>query len=59
MELLPDEATFRRDSEEEIVSADEIAADETIIVRPCERIPAMEPLSRVAALLTSLRSPGE
>ena len=39
MELSPDEATVRRDSEEETVPADEVAVGETIIVRPGEKIP--------------------
>ena len=39
MELSPDEATVRRDGEEETVPADDVAVGETIIVRPGERIP--------------------
>ncbi|WP_235271554.1 cation-translocating P-type ATPase [Halorubrum saccharovorum] len=39
MELSPDEATVRRDGEEETVPADDVAVGETVVVRPGEKVP--------------------
>jgi len=39
LELSPDEATVRRDGEERVVPADDVAVGETVVVRPGERVP--------------------
>ncbi|MFC6823878.1 heavy metal translocating P-type ATPase [Halopelagius fulvigenes] len=39
MELSPDTATVRRDGEEVVVAAEDVAVGETVLVRPGERVP--------------------
>ncbi|WP_018258810.1 heavy metal translocating P-type ATPase [Halomicrobium katesii] len=39
MELSPDEATVRRNGDEETVPAEDVAVGETVVVRPGEKIP--------------------